>query len=166
MLQLTAARDGFGQLAWTESQRAHITLVFLGSVSDEVVDRLADQLHAVCSATDPFRIWLAGAGHFGRATLWAGVDGDTQALAELHHAMVTEMGDWAASRRDWSAHLTLARGRRHGDVRPAARALDQLETDSWQVDAAYLMQSDTQSRGAIYRQLRTLPLRGGPASAP
>ena len=164
--QLAAAREEFGQLAWIEPQRSHITLVFLGSVCDDAVDGLADQLQAVCDATEPFRIRLTGAGHFGRATLWAGVDGDTPALFRLHRTMVAAMGDWAAPRRAWSAHLTLARGRRHGDVRPAARVLDGLTTDAWEVTQARLVRSDTRPEGAVYHQLRSMPLRGGPTWSP
>lgn len=155
-------RAEYADLAWTDRTRAHITLVFLGSVSNEAVDPLAERLQAVCDATDPFWLRLAGTGNFGRATLWAGVDGDTPALSRLHRTTVAAMGDWAAPRRAWSAHLTLARGRRHGDVRPAARVLDGLTTDAWEVTQASLVHSDTRPDGAVYHQLRSMPLRGGP----
>src|SRR5699024_12500516 len=107
----------YADLAWTDRTRAHITLVSLGSLSNEAVDPLAERLQAVCDATDPFWLRLAGTGKFGRANLWAGVDGDRPALSRLHRTTVEAMGDWAAPRLDCTAHLTLDRCRMNYDLR-------------------------------------------------
>src|SRR5690625_1354650 len=123
-------RAEHADLAWTDRTRAHITLGFLGSVSNEAVDPLAERLQAVSDAIDPFRRGLAATRNFGRASLWAGVAGDGRALAPLQRTTVAAMGGWPPRRCACSADLALARGRRHGAVRPGARVLDGLTTDA------------------------------------
>ncbi len=68
-------------------QSWHLTLAFLGEVSEQKLTGLASRLERAAGRYPPQQLAIAGAGAFpaaGRArVLWAGVAGDRQALARL-----------------------------------------------------------------------------------
>ena len=80
-------RPGRGDLRWTSRELWHITLAFLGEVSEGGLDRLLPRLERGARRHLAFGLSLAGAGAFPspeRANvLWSGLSGDRKALGEL-----------------------------------------------------------------------------------
>ncbi len=78
------ARD---DLRWTSRDLWHVTLAFLGEVSEETLGRLAPGLENAAGRHRAFTLSLAGAGSFANPVranvLWSGLSGDRRALAEL-----------------------------------------------------------------------------------
>ncbi len=112
-------------LRWTSRELWHVTLAFLGEVSDENLDRLVPRLDRAARRQLAFGLSLAGAGAFPSQTranvLWSGLSGDQKALGEL--AMSVSAGARRAGApppdgRRYRPHVTLARCRVPADVRP------------------------------------------------
>ena len=160
------ARD---DLRWTGRELWHLTLAFLGEVSEERLTRLAPWLQRAAERNRAFTLRVAGGGAFSNPAranvLWSGFGGDRQALAELASTVA------AAARRagvappdayrEFTPHLTLARCRAPADVRPIVGVLDAYQGPGWAVEEIYLIRS-TLSRAPRYETLETWKL--GPAA--
>ena len=141
-------------LRWTGRPSWHLTLAFLGEVDDGALPGLERNLAAAAAGQPGFGLRLAGGGRFGDRALWAGVGGDTAALARLAAAAVDAAGQAgiAADDQQFTGHLTLARSSvpRHGGGRarhgapglaPFADALAGFSGEPWQVSTLRLMRS-------------------------
>jgi len=132
---------------WVPEERLHMTLAFLGDVTEDTADRVADGLRDVAAAREPFALRLRGGGAFPRPhrarVLWAGLDGDLDALASL--ARATRRAARAArvdlERKPYVPHVTVARLRHGGDMRAAVEVLDAVDGDAWDVTEVVLMRS-------------------------
>jgi 2'-5' RNA ligase len=157
------ARD---DLRWTSRELWHVTLAFLGEVSEETLGRLAPGLESAAGRHRPFTLSVAGAGAFANPVranvLWSGMSGDRGALAGLAETV------WAAAReagatppdadRGFTPHLTLARCRAPVDVREILAALGRYRGPDWTVEEIYLVRS-TLDGGPRYETLQTCKLR-------
>jgi phosphoserine aminotransferase len=157
------ARD---DLRWTSRELWHVTLAFLGEVSEETVSRLSPRLERAAGRHRVFTLRVAGAGAFpgpGRANvLWSGVSGNRRALAELAMS-VSAAGRRAGAigpdaDRRFTPHLTLARCRAPVDVRAVVASLDRHQGPDWTVEQVYLIRSRL-DRLPRYETLETWKLR-------
>lgn len=132
--------------SWVARERLHLTLVFLGEVADPLPYGAA--LASAVAGTEPFGLRIAGGGAFPRAArprvLWAGVEGDVDALAGL--ARVARRTARAAridvERKPYVPHVTVARVRRRDvDGTAAVAALAEVRGEPWQVSGVVLMRS-------------------------
>lgn len=133
-------------LRWTRAGQHHLTLQFLGPVSD--VAALSESVAEAVRGVAPFTLRLGGAGAFPNArrasVLWLGVREGADALVALAAAVTdgTSAAGHAADDRPFRAHLTLARTNRARDVRAAVRALDVSPASPvWSVDEVVLFDS-------------------------
>ncbi len=75
---------GADTLRWTGRPGWHFTLAFYGEVDEDVVPELSARLERAARATGPFGLAVRGGGEFGQGrALWAGVEGDVEALRLL-----------------------------------------------------------------------------------
>ena len=161
-------RPGRGELRWTSRELWHITLAFLGDVSEDRLDRLLPRLERAARRHLVFGLSLAGAGAFpsrARANvLWSGLSGDKKALGEL--AMSVAAGARRAGAptpdlgRRYRPHVTLARCRMPADVRAIVDQLSGYQGPAWTVDEIYLIRS-TLGGDPRYETLGTWKLRTG-----
>lgn len=135
------------RLRWVGRDRWHVTLSFLGEVGEDSLERLRPRLGQVAAAHHPLRISFAGAGAFPRAArarvLWLGLAGDSAELAGLAHSVSSAARRTGVSqeKREFSAHLTLARCRQTADVRPLVEELSPFAGSSWTAGAIHLIRS-------------------------
>lgn len=157
------ARD---DLRWTGRELWHLTLAFLGEVSEESLATLAPTLERAASRHRPFTLSVAGGGAFSNPSrahvLWGGMSGDRRALADLAatvSAAALKVGVTpAGAYRGFTPHLTLARCRAPVDVREIVASLDGYQGPGWIVDEIYLIRS-TLDRQPRYETLETWKLR-------
>jgi RNA 2',3'-cyclic 3'-phosphodiesterase len=152
------------KLRWAGRDQWHITLQFLGRVADG--DLVGDAVHEAVSRIAPFGAQFGGAGAFPSVAnanvLWAGVgegQSATESLAQTVEQALVPLG-YAAERREFHPHLTLARVNPPGDVAAQVNALDQVIGPSWQVGEVVLMYSLTRSAGAEYGVVARSALTG------
>jgi 2'-5' RNA ligase len=142
---VSALRDDL-PASWVPPERLHVTLAFLGEVPD--VEPYAGALAEAVRGTAPFGLRVRGGGAFPRPArprvLWAGVDGDVDALARLARLArrTARAHRIEVERAPYVPHVTVARVRRRdADGTAALAALDAVEGDPWQVTEVVLMRS-------------------------
>jgi 2'-5' RNA ligase len=114
-------------LNWTREENLHITLKFLGEVSDQEVRPVTDALGRV-RFPHPIALRIESLGFLplrGPIRVFtARIGGDFDGLAALHAAIELAMEPLGFPReqRPYSPHVTLARPRREGRISGDARA--------------------------------------------
>jgi 2'-5' RNA ligase len=106
------ARGYAPEARWARSEGLHVTLKFVGEVSDAKVQEIRNALAGAIA--QPFEVKFSGAGFFptpkSPRVFWIGVEGG-EALSQLARAVdnVTHQLGIAKEERAYSPHLTLAR---------------------------------------------------------
>jgi 2'-5' RNA ligase len=166
---LKVALPGDG-IRWTPPGQIHLTLKFLGDVPSSSVDDLRAAVESGCRGTAPFSLRARGLGVFPGAqrprVLWAGVEGELDALRQLQERIEIETGRWREREaRAFQPHLTLARIK----ILPPGRALAlrkklaaAADFGAWRVERVDLMRSHLSASGVTHEALAGFKLREGP----
>ena len=164
--RLAAVTPGF-KARWIPAANLHITLWFLGEVDEArsaaLVSRLAEPF-----AVKPFDLVLRGCGAFPPSgppsVVWIGTGAGTDAMRALYLELAGRMVPlgFAAERRPYSPHLTIARVKEPGRgssraVRDAIAAVD-ADCGVSAVSAVTLFRSRLSPHGAVYEALLRVPL--------
>lgn len=127
--RLSALQEGPGGIRWQDPGKMHLTLQFLGNLSDERLDRMEERLQRI--SFPAFDIRLSGVGAFpGRESpkvLWAGVEPEPR-LMELRRdveSAATAVG-LEPDEREYIPHVTLGR-RKNGNDGEIRAYLDRHE---------------------------------------
>lgn len=166
--QLAAAGAGRG-LRWVPAGNLHLTVWFLGDVSEARTAAILDVLRAPLHLA-PFDLRLAGLGAFPPSgaprVLWMGVVEGGAPLARAHDEVGERLAPWGfpPEGRAYSAHLTIARVKEapHGRDRAALReVLERTRADAGtcRIDALHVFRSRTAPSGAVYEPLLRVPLQ-------
>ncbi len=155
-------------IRWVSAENLHLTVWFLGEVSDGRAGAVLDVLRPPLQEP-AFMLHLAGLGAFPPSgpprVFWMGLSQGTDELARLHDAIGARLLPWGfrAELRAYSAHLTLARVKEPPPS--AARAvIRQLlrDTDAdagrCRIEALTVFRSRTSPAGAAYEPLLRVPL--------
>ena len=100
---------------WVEEENLHLTLLFLGELSDQEVAEACSDAEWAARANQPFSMRLAGAGAFPDLArpraLWLGVSEGADPLKRLQADLDEALGHLVAKaeNRPFIPHLTLAR---------------------------------------------------------
>ncbi|MEK7280959.1 MAG: RNA 2',3'-cyclic phosphodiesterase [Chloroflexota bacterium] len=169
-LQDKLRAEGRDFVAWVRGEGIHLTLKFLGDVSEDQLPPIKDALAIIAQRGAPLSLELSMTGLFPNPqhlrVVWVGLAGDIAGLVNLQQQIeqaLIPLG-FPTEARPFSAHLTLGRlkettaeaGRRFGQqvlALPVART-------SFQVRLLTLMQSQLNPHGAIYTTLAQFPLGG------
>jgi RNA 2',3'-cyclic 3'-phosphodiesterase len=155
-------------LRWVPEENLHLTVWFLGEVSDAravaVLDALTPPL-----ASPSFTLHLAGLGAFPPSgpprVLWMGVREGLREMSQAHDEVGARLAPWgfAPEGRAYSAHLTIARVK-EPPAPPARTLIRQLLKDttadagSCRIDALTVFRSRTAPGGAVYEPVLRVPL--------
>ena len=158
---------------WANPEGMHLTLKFLGNIPASSLVPLYECLEPVVGGHLPFQLELAGLGMFPNRrrprVLWAGVNGDLDALGRLQHSTedsITALGH-RSEQRPFSPHITLGRPRRSvsdaelGRLGAVVSKVVSPQPVSWRVNTVDVMQSELHPSGARYTVLRSFELGCG-----
>lgn len=152
-------------LHWTPPAEWHLTLVFLGEVPDDLLPVLTGVLDGAVGGHAPFDLTAQGWGVFPgphrdrSCVLWAGVGGDTGALARLAadlRAAASAVG-LPVEDRAYVPHLTVARSRPPRDLGDLPTELGSGPRAPWPVRDVHLVESRPE-REHRYTTVRTWAL--------
>ena len=148
-----------GEVRWLRPKNVHLTLKFLGEVSEDDVGRIAGALEPVRDRHEPFEVEPFGFGAFPSARrariVWAGIGKGSDRLRALAGDMEASLEPLGFEREDraYVPHLTLGRAR----GRPVA--LTPIETPpivpGFSVRHLELMESVRGEGGIAYSTLAT-----------
>jgi len=133
------------------AERWHVTVAFLGNVTDDRVTRVHQALARAAAGpgSRPVTLRVAGGGTFrgrGGAVLWAGIAGDVVGLTRAARAVKRELRQerFTLESRRYQPHLTIARpgDRLSRDLVAADVAtLAAYQGPEWTVDEFHLVRS-------------------------
>lgn len=150
---------------WVEKDNIHLTLKFLGEVTEEKIEKIKSALDQIASKTKPFEISLKDIGAFPKIdyprVIWVGLDksaNESKILAENIDEALSKIGFQKES-RPFAAHLTIGRVRspKNKDAlkeKILSAANSQLPiTNSQLISSIILFQSTLTPKGSIYTKL-------------
>ena len=157
-------------IRWVPPENIHLTLKFLGEVSQRNLPLLTELLKGEVADQRPFEFGVGGLNAFPDLrrprVIWVGVKGPKE-LNDLHHAVesaVEKLG-YAREPRPFEPHLTLGRVSRNASPEAVRRVSEVLRKTqvgflgSALVEEIYLYRSDLRPSGAVYTRLATAHLR-------
>lgn len=161
---LAASTSGLrvgGDARWIRPENIHLTLKFLGEVSETAADEISDALRKSAEKHSPFELSPSGFGAFPserRArVIWAGADAGLEplrALAEDIESSLEPLG-FGRENRGFSPHLTLGRAKK----RPVkVEVAHEAEIPGFEAKEIHLVKSETKKEGAVYTPLETFRL--------
>lgn len=154
---------------WCNDRQLHITLKFLGDVSDTQLPDVCKVVEDACAQVAPFNIRVRGLGVFpapqNPRVLWCGVEDPTASCrrwVELADPGFTALR-FKREARAFTPHITLGRSRSTPGAQVLRRVLDETkapETAEMEVHQVLVFESHLRPGGAHYEPLATVPLTG------
>jgi RNA 2',3'-cyclic 3'-phosphodiesterase len=156
---------------WVDPNSIHITLKFLGEISEDSVDELTLAIEESAQGIQPFQLEVREVGAFPNLervqVLWVGVKGNLEKITQLQKNIEsnTEQLGFSRESRAFSPHLTL--GRVRNEARPnECQRLGKLLTDTSftalhnvNVAAVNLMKSQLTPTGPVYTCIGSVKLK-------
>jgi 2'-5' RNA ligase len=164
-------RLGDSAIRWVPAENIHLTLKFLGDVSEANLEMLKKILQTESSGCPNFEISVGGLGAYPNAhnprVIWVGVEAPSD-LNNLQRAIetATERLGYTKEERPFSPHLTLGRVSRNATPRDAHLIGEVLETNkvgflgAAHIDTVHLFKSDLKPTGSVYTKMYTASLKG------
>lgn len=157
---------------WVEPENLHVTVKFLGEITDAQRHTIDAWLARIGEATTPFPITVGGVGAFpslqAPRIIWVGMQEGSERLLQVVERIEAEA---AASlppqeARRFAAHVTLGRVRTGRGGEAFGRALRELKDSPplrWHADRLTLYQSTLTSEGPRYLVLAEARFAGAAA---
>ena len=156
---------------WVDPNNIHITLKFLGEISEDSIEELMPAIEEAAQGIQPFKLEVREVGAFPNLervqVLWVGVKGELEKITQLQKniELTTEQLGFPRESRAFSPHLTL--GRVCDEARPNERQrLCKLLADTTfaalhnvNVAAVNLMKSQLTPTGPIYTCIGSVKLK-------
>jgi 2'-5' RNA ligase len=156
-------------IRWVPVENIHLTLKFLGDVSDANLEMLTKILTGIVAAHRSFEISAGGLGAFPKIhqprVIWIGLEVPPE-LITIQHMLELETGRLGYTReeRPFSPHLTMGRVSRNASVAETQAIGKVLETTkvgflgATRVKFICLYRSDLNPTGAVYTRIFSAPL--------
>jgi 2'-5' RNA ligase len=151
-------------VGWVAKDSLHMTLKFLGEISESQVAEVSARMDAVAKKFSPFEMGLAKLGAFPNVrsprVIWVGVNSKDNLLAAVNEEVETTLAAIGFERenRPFAPHLTLGRVKGKTNLPQLAayiKAYGEGHTiGEFQVDGMFLFKSTLKPTGAVYEKLR------------
>jgi 2'-5' RNA ligase len=154
-------KEAEADVKWIKPESIHLTLKFLGYITEEKVPSIAKRLKDITSGTLPFNVVLSEIGVFPKwryaRVLWIGVEEGKEkvkTLAGMIEEAMEEEG-FEKEKREFKSHITIGRIR-------TSKKLEKLEKEAGKIKVnpavsnitkVVLFKSDLTPKGAIYTPL-------------
>jgi len=156
---------------WAPVKNIHLTLKFLGDVSESNLKVLYEIMKKEAEKQKVFEIRVSGLGAFPSINrprvIWVGVQSPPD-LAAVQRAIDLETArlGYTSEEREFSPHLTLGRISRSasseeaGQIGATLGSMKVGDLGSSLIQAVHFYRSDLNPEGAIYTKLYSAPFRG------
>lgn len=169
-LELKEKTDEAGiKISWVPPQNMHITMRFLGNVTEPMIQAIKDNLEPITSKTPQFQITCGKIGTFEKdhkaKIIWIGVKNQNGELEQFHNTISTllENAGFKGETQPLSAHVTIGRIKGEDEDGAMEKLLSEYETKSFGVSkirALLCYRSDLKTKGTDYHLLWRLPMTG------
>jgi 2'-5' RNA ligase len=162
--------SSFSDFRWIPSRNVHLTLRFLGEISEKQVASAIHALDTACAGRPSFSFSLDQLGVFPRprnpSVLWAGSHQPSEDLMTLAESLTRELdlAGFQSENRPFYPHLTLARRRRNArPLKGMREAIQEAQekclssSATWRLLEGGLFRSELKSSGAVYHTEHRVP---------
>jgi len=168
----TGLKYAGADVKWVNPAIIHLTLKFLGEITNEKIDDVKIALDAIASRAAPFDLSIKDIGAFPQVehpkVLWVGLDKgsrETVSLASGVDEALSQIG-FTKEERPFSPHLTIGRVRSpHNRIKLAEKVASTAanirfsEIPAHRVSSVVLFHSTLTSHGSIYAKLHEASFR-------
>jgi 2'-5' RNA ligase len=155
------------RVAWVPPPNMHVTIRFLGQVTEPMVYAIQDMVKPTLSRHPEIDLGVAGLGVFPDLEtpriIWAGLTDGADQMASLYGAVSDRLVDAGFNLEDrpFKAHVTIGRIK-SGDPVALGPCLEELGAPwgTTRVRNLYCYRSDLKSKGAEHHAVWRLPLTG------
>ncbi len=155
-------KESGAEASWTRPEGIHLTLKFLGEVSEESASEIMAALARAVTGRGSFRLKVAGAGVFPNEknprVVWIGISGELDKLMGIQIRVEEQMArlGFQQEGRIFTPHLTLGRIKHvpsRGSWTRALEAVKDIELPGFDATAVSLMKSELKHSGAVYTEI-------------
>lgn len=154
--------SGKGNIRWIKDQGIHLTLKFLGNITDRQLEAINHELKNAIKLFYPFDLSLRGTGSFPPSTrfpkvLWVGVEENNTLNSlqyEIEHSLF-KLG-FPKEKKQYRPHLTLGRVKKKDGLEPILGTIQKNREEFFgkmTVERVTLFKSTLQPAGAEYKVL-------------
>jgi 2'-5' RNA ligase len=100
---------------WVDPANIHLTVVFMGSLEEDLLDPVREEVEKAIEDSRAFQVDLSSAGIFGTVrnprVLWLGLKGDIERMGKLRDRLQRSLAAFGIKEEDrpFRPHLTLGR---------------------------------------------------------
>jgi len=163
-------RQGSGGIRWLREDQFHLTLRFLGSVAEEVLEQISSRLDVLAQQSPSLELEVRGIGFFPSPDrpriVWAGIVGEIEPLAALYEGVelvVQGLTPVSKEARAFRPHITIGRvhepHKRYGMQRILSIG-EVAEFGQFTADQILLYKSELTPKGSRYTCLQAFKLGG------
>lgn len=165
----THLRYSGADVKWVEKNNIHLTLKFLGEISEEKLQQVIAALEIIARENSPFEISIKDIGAFPKIeyprVIWVGLDkgaAESKAIAERIDDELSKIG-FEKETRPFAAHLTIGRVRSSKNKDALKEKLTayslKLTAETQPISSITLFQSKLSPKGPTYTKLYEARLR-------
>jgi len=170
----SACRDAGMEVRWIPPPNIHVTMRFLGNVTEPMAYAVKDMLEPTITKADAFDLETVGIGAFPDTShprvIWAGFGQGAPVLTDLHSAIYNRLlkAGFNLDDKPFKAHVTLGRVKGGPPGAFATCLSDDIPRDFGVSDICNLhcYQSDLTPKGAEYTSVWALPFQKGMSRKP
>jgi 2'-5' RNA ligase len=153
-------------LRWVKPGNVHLTLKFIGEVSDDQYSHIERRLSDTEFAAGPIELKLSGCGKFGKGDslniFWIGVDPDPT-LTEIYDRIETSLAKAGIEKenRPFKPHLTVGRNKKNVNFKSFFRLMEENNdrlVSQFTVSHFQVFKSQLRPEGPVYTVLKEIPL--------
>jgi 2'-5' RNA ligase len=146
------------RVGWDKPEKLHLTLKFLGETDEQQLAKLSQAVEKAAREISAFQLRLAGTGVFPNQrkarVLWLGVKDEKGNLRALNEALENEgeRHGFAREKRDFKAHLTIARLRQPEQSKSLVEAhlQETFAAVEFEVSEIVIYESELSPQGSRY----------------
>lgn len=157
------------RVGWEKPEKLHLTLKFLGDIDDEKLKKLIVAVEKTTGQLSVFKLQIKETGVFpsprNARILWLGLHDENKSLQKLNEILESECEKigFAREKRNFKAHLTIARLREPRNSNELAQKHLQNEFEAVEFEASEIVIYDSKllPQGSIYSVVSKHELRNG-----
>ncbi len=147
---------------WNEN--IHLTLSFLGDISDEYINSILNLMDRTAKEVSPFKISLEGISSFpdeeSDRVLWVGIGGDMESVSKLNNLLTAGLVNITCLETqhvgEFVPHITLGRfctPLKKETLKSFLEEFKDISFGEFEVDRIYLNKSELDRNGAIHTNI-------------
>lgn len=158
-------KSSSSNITWVKPKSIHLTLKFLGNISESQTSPIMQKLDEIAKNTTPFRISIEGLGVFPNFShprvIWVGIKQGDAPICLLQRQVEDKLSDlgFRMEKKEFNAHFTLGRVKSIQSRSIISRSFHAIENQyigTMIVNHINLMKSSLMSQGAVYDRLGTV----------